>query len=151
MVGLLCFLVSACTHYPVNQQLENIDSVIQTAERKTEDTRHESDELLLILAFSGGGTRAAALSFGVLEALNRVEIPINEKEDNTDQTQIVGRPAPQVVNNELDYKVDEDNKDEKQRPEPRHQIDSQENAGKQAIDKRPGAFRPALTAEVSEA
>lgn len=34
-----------------------------------------SDELLVILTFSGGGTRAAALSYGVLEALSKIEIP----------------------------------------------------------------------------
>ncbi|HAN47257.1 MAG TPA: patatin, partial [Nitrospira sp.] len=31
-------------------------------------------ETLLILAFSGGGTRAAAFSYGVLEFLRRTEI-----------------------------------------------------------------------------
>jgi hypothetical protein len=32
---------------------------------------------LVILAFSGGGTRAAAFSYGVLEALRRIEIVTN--------------------------------------------------------------------------
>jgi NTE family protein len=35
----------------------------------------KSDELFLILSFSGGGTRAAALSYGILEALDQVGIP----------------------------------------------------------------------------
>ena len=35
----------------------------------------KSNELFLILSFSGGGTRAAALSYGVLEALDQVDIP----------------------------------------------------------------------------
>src|SRR5947207_14981645 len=30
---------------------------------------------LVVLAFSGGGTRAAAFSYGVLEALRRIEVP----------------------------------------------------------------------------
>ena len=33
-----------------------------------------TDSLFVVLAFSGGGTRAAAFSYGVLEALNRTEI-----------------------------------------------------------------------------
>lgn len=35
----------------------------------------KSEDMLLTLSFSGGGIRAAALSYGVLEALDRVEIP----------------------------------------------------------------------------
>jgi NTE family protein len=35
----------------------------------------KSDDLFLILSFSGGGTRAAALSYGILEALEKIEIP----------------------------------------------------------------------------
>jgi NTE family protein len=34
-----------------------------------------SSDLLLVLAFSGGGTRAAALAYGALEALDDVELP----------------------------------------------------------------------------
>src|SRR5207302_8140413 len=35
---------------------------------------NNSDSLFVLLAFSGGGTRAAALSYGVLEELARTEI-----------------------------------------------------------------------------
>jgi len=38
------------------------------------ETKRGSSENLLILAFSGGGTRAAAFSYGVLEALRRIEL-----------------------------------------------------------------------------
>src|SRR5262249_3009543 len=37
----------------------------------------QSDDLLLVLAFSGGGTRAAALGYGVLEELRRTEVTLN--------------------------------------------------------------------------
>src|SRR5262249_48278297 len=36
-----------------------------------------SDDLLVVLAMSGGGTRAAALGYGVLEELRRTEITVN--------------------------------------------------------------------------
>jgi NTE family protein len=34
-----------------------------------------ADEFLIALAFSGGGTRAAAYSFGVLRGLDRLQLP----------------------------------------------------------------------------
>ena len=37
----------------------------------------QSDDLLVILAMSGGGTRAAALGYGVLEELRRTEVTVN--------------------------------------------------------------------------
>ena len=50
---LLSLLISACAHYPVNPQLEKIDSVIQKAEKREARTRLESDELLLIRCLGG--------------------------------------------------------------------------------------------------
>jgi NTE family protein len=37
--------------------------------------RNNTDRLFVVLAFSGGGTRAAALSYGVLDALRRTTLP----------------------------------------------------------------------------
>jgi len=38
-----------------------------------------SGDLLLIVAFSGGGTRAAAFSYGVLEELRDTRVTLNER------------------------------------------------------------------------
>jgi NTE family protein len=54
--------------------------------------RHENaPENLLILSFSGGGTRAAAFSYGVLEALRRIELvgPKGNKVRLLDQVDII--------------------------------------------------------------
>ena len=69
----LCLLF-ACAHYPVNPKLEHSDRDV-LGKRPAFVSPERSDELHLVLAFSGGGTRAAALAYGVLEALARVEIP----------------------------------------------------------------------------
>jgi len=73
---LLCylFLLSACAHYPVNPKLEYFDAAIH-GKPPAILSPERSEDLFLVLAFSGGGTRAAALAYGVLEALAKIDIP----------------------------------------------------------------------------
>ncbi|HEY5862032.1 MAG TPA: patatin-like phospholipase family protein [Casimicrobiaceae bacterium] len=69
----LAVVLGGCASRPVNPPLTRVD----LAAGYRLDARPpivEDKENLLILAFSGGGTRAAAFSYGVLEALGRIEI-----------------------------------------------------------------------------
>jgi hypothetical protein len=66
-------IVSGCAHYQINAPL--------TAAKPAAGYRFEnavaltnSDDLMLLLAFSGGGTRAAALSYAVLDELAKTEV-----------------------------------------------------------------------------
>ncbi|HUJ11213.1 MAG TPA: patatin-like phospholipase family protein [Verrucomicrobiae bacterium] len=72
---LVCslLLVAGCAHYPVNARLTqyNPDAGYRY---KTVAKANNSDGLFVVLAFSGGGHRAAALSYGVLEELARTDI-----------------------------------------------------------------------------
>ena len=70
---VLFSLLSCTAQYVLNPKLEV--KLRENPFRSKLVSSGKSDELFLILAFSGGGTRAAALSFGVLEALDRVEVP----------------------------------------------------------------------------
>lgn len=63
-------LFSGCAHYPRNARLASSDISTGYRFRDIRSPTNASD-LLLILAFSGGGTRAASLSYGVLEQLAR--------------------------------------------------------------------------------
>lgn len=65
-------LLSGCAHSAANAPLASADPALQYRFQTLADKR-PSDDLLLMLAFSGGGTRAAALSYGVLEELRRTE------------------------------------------------------------------------------
>src|SRR5882762_931454 len=66
-------LAGGCAHYPENARMKHYDP--QGGYRfSTISHPGNSDSLLVLLAFSGGGTRAAALSYGVLEELARTEI-----------------------------------------------------------------------------
>jgi NTE family protein len=72
------FLMVGCAHYTVNQPLAQVDP--DSGYRgKFMDQAGNSDELLLYLTFSGGGTRASAFSYGVLEELKNTEVTINGK------------------------------------------------------------------------
>ena len=70
---LLALLASGCAHYPVNARLKAVNP---NSGYRFENvaTRTNSDDLSLVLAFSGGGTRAAALSYGVLQELAKTEV-----------------------------------------------------------------------------
>ncbi len=69
----IVLLVSGCAHYPVNAPLAAVNSSppyrFQNGSPQT-----NSDDLLLMLAFSGGGTRAAALSYSVLDELRKTQV-----------------------------------------------------------------------------
>jgi len=66
-------LVSGCAHYPRNARLRSNGAVTGYRFQNTASPTNSS-ELLLMLAFSGGGTRASTLSYGVLEELARSEV-----------------------------------------------------------------------------
>src|SRR5262245_31930588 len=59
---------------PVNPPLGRFQESTALQFERLEHNRGDQQDLV-VLAFSGGGTRAAAFSFGVLEALRRVEVP----------------------------------------------------------------------------
>jgi NTE family protein len=71
LVAVCTLAVAGCAsvyNLPANQPLLSPVSVSDMARL---DASHE-DDVLLMLSFSGGGTRAAAFSFGVLQELDRM-------------------------------------------------------------------------------
>jgi NTE family protein len=77
LLASLCVFASGCAHWPATPRLEKADA---PGYRVDEVARPgQSDDLLVILAISGGGTRAAALGYGVLEELRRTEVMVNGK------------------------------------------------------------------------
>ncbi len=77
-VALVGTLLSGCASRPVNEPITKVDptggyrATVQSAKRTNQDRK-----TLFALAFSGGGTRAAAFSYGVLEELYRTEIVVD--------------------------------------------------------------------------
>ncbi len=74
LTALMALTACSTVHYPVNAKLKAADA---PAVPYNSDSffRQPGDEALLItLSFSGGGSRAAALAFGVIEELARHEV-----------------------------------------------------------------------------
>jgi NTE family protein len=67
-VVIMAFLLSGCASY---NRIRNvaITEKVELLEASDADTKTDPGDLMLFLAFSGGGTRAAAFSYGVLEEL----------------------------------------------------------------------------------
>lgn len=78
--GLITFLaLTSCTaHYTVNSKIANVKTVERYSLRYKE-VSEKSNALLLILTFSGGGTRAAALAYGILQALADTQVAVEGK------------------------------------------------------------------------
>jgi NTE family protein len=76
-IGAAAFVISVagCAHYPVNKPLTQYDPQAGYRGRNF-TTPGEDDPLLIMLSFSGGGTRAAAFSYGVLETLRDTTVSI---------------------------------------------------------------------------
>ncbi|MFZ5467578.1 MAG: patatin-like phospholipase family protein [Pseudomonadota bacterium] len=76
LAWLFAIALAGCAsdaHYPLNRPLTASPALLQPAPQGAASLP-SSDTLLVILAFSGGGTRAAALSYGVLETLAGHEV-----------------------------------------------------------------------------
>ncbi|MGE5946918.1 MAG: patatin-like phospholipase family protein, partial [Betaproteobacteria bacterium] len=65
--------LAGCASRPVNPPITQIDPTASYT-FQTRQKHFKSQDTLVVLAFSGGGTRAAAFSYGVLEFLRRTEV-----------------------------------------------------------------------------
>ncbi len=73
---ILIVAMAGCAHYPVNPSLRQADPQAGYRSRNLVDPEND-DQLLLLLTFSGGGTRAAAFSYGVLETFRDTTVSIH--------------------------------------------------------------------------
>lgn len=73
---MVCFfLLGGCATVYKNPKLEQEIDLVKLSRKKL-NPPSRSDELFFVMTLSGGGTRAAAMAYGAMEALNNVEIPV---------------------------------------------------------------------------
>jgi NTE family protein len=89
IAGLVCLVLAGCVHAPLNQMLteEAVPNQIKIVPRPTE---LPSDGTAVALFFSGGGTRAAAFSYGVLKELSQTMVPGSPPRRLLDDVEVVG-------------------------------------------------------------
>src|SRR5262245_4364714 len=80
-LALVCgvTLLAGCdngAHYPVNQPLGQPNAKEEYRLHRVADDPTNPHDVLVVLSFSGGGMRAAALAYGTLEALRDTSVPI---------------------------------------------------------------------------
>ena len=73
-------LSQGCAHYVVNDQNSNFDAQSGYRFDALDAGPLNGDSLFVCLMFSGGGTRAAALSYGVMEALRDTVVPVDGRQ-----------------------------------------------------------------------
>ncbi len=75
LLAALCIFGEGCARWPSTPKLEQVGA--HGYGRPEVARPAQSDDLLVVLAISGGGMRAAALGYGVLEELRRTEVMVN--------------------------------------------------------------------------
>src|SRR5262245_64772696 len=77
---LATMALGACATRPINEPITHVDPRAGYRPYLLIPKRQNNDpHTLFVLSFSGGGTRAAAFSYGVLEELRRTEIVVDGK------------------------------------------------------------------------
>ncbi len=71
---LLLQLSGCATTYPANSPLQQYDPAAGYDFKNVRKESGKGSEVLVLMAFSGGGTRAAAFSYGVLKELHSIEL-----------------------------------------------------------------------------
>jgi NTE family protein len=81
MLWVLLFLAFAgCASRPINAPITQVDPKSGYRSHLLMQKRQNNDpHTFFVLSFSGGGTRAAALSYGVLEELRRTDVVVNNQ------------------------------------------------------------------------
>lgn len=83
------FLVASCATYPPNTSISKRE-LDKGYRFDTLAKGNNSEDLFVILTFSGGGTRAAALSYGVMEKLKATQITWNgEQKSLLDEVDVI--------------------------------------------------------------
>jgi NTE family protein len=80
LVLLAALFFAGCAHYPVNSRLQQFDPHGGYRFANFPPTADNTDDLFIVLALSGGGARAAAFSYGILEQLEQTKIRYAGKE-----------------------------------------------------------------------
>ena len=69
---VLVFSLMGCASYPINDPLDKIDADVGYRLNNRTLGPKNSGDLFVVVGLSGGGTRATALDYGVLQYLDRV-------------------------------------------------------------------------------
>jgi len=72
-LSVVIALCCGCASYPLNAPLQQIDHEVGYRLRNRTMGEKNSDELFVILGLSGGGMRAAALDYGVIKYLEKIQ------------------------------------------------------------------------------
>ncbi|WP_417658926.1 patatin-like phospholipase family protein [Pseudidiomarina sp.] len=82
LIALIFLGIPGCATYGVIENQSQTESVtLQNYSLANYAAEHSrSDDITIVLAFSGGGSRAAALSYGVLEGLRDTKIHLDNRE-----------------------------------------------------------------------